>query len=414
MRLLIAFSLALLMLPLSGCAKKKKDDSPTSAESNSSNESNAANMTGNSGTPMPAGGHGGDSGHGSGMPVDNTIPPMPDGTMPDGTVADASASQNSQIFTPGTQGAAGHGQVNTSTASPGGHGGNGVIPGTQGAAGHGQVNTSTTSPGGHGGNGVIPGTQGAAGPGQVNTSTVSPGGHGGNGVIPGTQGAAGPGQVNTSTVSPGGHGSNGVIPGTQGAAGPGQVNTSTVSPGGNAAKTPASSGHDDGSGMPVANASEIPGTGMPTTSADPTMETPGTQQSAEGGQQNANSRKPTDIRGVKEGTAEYAAVSLILKIAYGESDGLKSLISEDARDAKQLLQSLRADDPAKALAEAKEVIGQVQFVNSRPDDRDTVISFRNKNEKILQFYVRKVQGEYIVRELRVREATTPNPRSRRE
>ena len=353
MRLLIAFCLGLMMLPLSGCAKKKKDDSPTSAESPSSNESNAANMTGNSGAPMPAGGHGGDSGHGSGMPDDNTIPPMPDGTMPDDTVADASGSQNSQIFTPGTQGSAGHGQADSAAASADAHGGNGVIPGTQGAAGHGQVNTSTASAGGHGGNDVIPGTQGAAANRQANSPA-------------------------------GGHGDN-------------------------AAKTPASAGHDDdGSGMPTADsaapASEIPGTG------DPTMETPGTQP-AEGGQQNANPRKATDIRGVKEGTAEYAAVSLILKVAYGETDGLKSLISEDA---KGLLHDLRADDPAKALAEAKEVMGQVQFVNSRPEDRDTVIAFRNKSEKILQFYVRKVQGEFIVRELRIREATNPNPRSRRE
>lgn len=151
--------------------------------------------------------------------------------------------------------------------------------------------------------------------------------------------------------------------------------------------------------------SESPTGDMPNESSAP-ME--GSEGGYEGGQQAP--KKPTDIKGVKEGTAEYAAISLILKVANGEAEGLKSLVSEDANS---LLKGLRADDPTKALAEAKELIGQVQPVSSRLVDRDTVVSFRNTNNKILQFYVRKVQGEYIVRELRVREAEDSTPRRRR-
>lgn len=140
----------------------------------------------------------------------------------------------------------------------------------------------------------------------------------------------------------------------------------------------------------------------------PPSESPAGDRPSENGERpTQNVRKPTDIKGVKEGTAEYAAVDLILKVDQGIAEGLKSLISEDANG---FLRDLRADDPTKALADAKEIFGQVQPVNSRLVDRDTVVTFRNNKEKILQIYVRKVQGEYVVREVRVRDAEKTAPR----
>ncbi|MCA9070609.1 MAG: hypothetical protein KDA84_16880, partial [Planctomycetaceae bacterium] len=89
---------------------------------------------------------------------------------------------------------------------------------------------------------------------------------------------------------------------------------------------------------------------------------------------------------------------------------LKSLIAEDASG---MLKQLRSEDPSKALAEAKEMIGQVKPQNSRLDDRDTIVSFKNDKEKILQFYVRRVQGQYVVRDIRVRDAVERTPARRR-
>ena len=153
---------------------------------------------------------------------------------------------------------------------------------------------------------------------------------------------------------------------------------------------------------------------------DPTATTtpmPGSEggEGAEGGQPGQNPKRPTDIKGVKEGTAEYAAVDLILKVDQGIADGLKDLIAEDA---KGLLGDLRADDPTQALAEAKEEFGKVQPMSSKLADRDTVVSFRNAKDKILQFYVRKTRGEeegefkFIVRELRIRDYERPTNRRR--
>lgn len=162
---------------------------------------------------------------------------------------------------------------------------------------------------------------------------------------------------------------------------------------------------------------ETPASSSPTeTSSGGTPNESGEPMTAnEGGRPAQNLRKPTDIKGVKEGTPEYAAVDLILKVDQGIAEGLKALISEDATG---ILRDLRADDPTKALAEAKELFGQVQPLSSKLADRDTVVSFLNKNNKILQFYVRKIRGDaegdfkYIVRELRTRDYEKPTTRRR--
>lgn len=121
-------------------------------------------------------------------------------------------------------------------------------------------------------------------------------------------------------------------------------------------------------------------------------------------------RRPTDIPGIREGTPQYAAVDLILKVSRGDTDALKSVIAEDADG---LLKKLRSDDPTIAVAEAKALFGNVKPLSSRLVDRDTVVSFKNDENKILQFYVRRIQGEYVVRDIRVREAVDRTPQRRR-
>jgi hypothetical protein len=131
-------------------------------------------------------------------------------------------------------------------------------------------------------------------------------------------------------------------------------------------------------------------------------EAPVPDSSAEAGSSYENSGiKATDIRGVKEGSPEHAAVSLILKILQGDSQGLDQLIADDVSG---LLWDLRTSPNASVMKTAKETIGQVKPVSTRRVERDTVVYFRNENQKILQFYVRRIQGEYRVRELRIREA----------
>jgi len=118
--------------------------------------------------------------------------------------------------------------------------------------------------------------------------------------------------------------------------------------------------------------------------------------------------KPTDIRGVKEDTAVYAAVDLLLKIGRGESEGLKELIAEDA---DEMLSRLRSE-PEKTFEEAQEIIGRWKPISSRGDNRDTIIYFLNNKNKVLQVFVRRIQGKYRVRELREREAAKKNRRRR--
>jgi hypothetical protein len=168
---------------------------------------------------------------------------------------------------------------------------------------------------------------------------------------------------------------------------------------------------------PLVDSATDPGASTPT---DGTAGTEGGEgykgyggDDGEGGSPARNPKKATDIPGVKEGTAEFTAVSLILKVTQGQTEGLQSLIAEDVNG---LLKELRGEGEGleKALAEGKEMIGQVKPVNSRLVDRDTVVTFQNNHEKVLQFYVRKIQGEYFVREIRVKDAVKPAVNRRRD
>ncbi len=127
----------------------------------------------------------------------------------------------------------------------------------------------------------------------------------------------------------------------------------------------------------------------------------------EEGSQKKAPENPTDIPGVEKGTAEYAAVALILKVARGEGEGLAELIDDDA---KGLLGELRAENNEEALAKAKELFGRVRKNNSRLQGRDTVIYYQNDKRHIVQFFIRKVQDDkYVVREIRDLGEATARP-----
>ena len=445
MRVFFIVVLALSVLPLSGCAKKKNDDSPgTNTAANPSPDMN------NNVDAAAGGGHG-TQGHGMdpAMDVATDDPTMEEGmqdaeAVDDSAMGDAvaDASQNREFFDEGNPGvdpdAGGHGSGtvpnNPAAGQPnaGGHG-----AGTQpNAGGHG----SGTQPnaGGHG-SGTQPNSGGHGSGTQPNVaaSTPSAGGHG-SGTVPNANAG--------STPSAGGHGS-GTVPNANAGSTPsaGGHGSGTV-PNANAGSTPSAGGHGSGTmpnqpaggdsgkkglsgfaqkfaGFFTGDKPPAKGTATPPaagehgeavdpemmdmdTAVDPAGETatpmPG-ELAGEGGQPAQTPAKATDIPGVKEGTPEYAAVSLILKVSRGNTEGLDSLIAEDA---KGFLADLRTGKNEKALAEAKELMGRVKQINSRLEERDTVIYFQNDKEKILQFHIRKVQGEYVVREVRVRPATT--------
>lgn len=183
---------------------------------------------------------------------------------------------------------------------------------------------------------------------------------------------------------------------------------------------PATSEMPPGEGDPMFESppdGEVPaGEGEPMPEGDPMFEgAPGdfAGDGAEGGggRGGAVPAKPTDIPGVKEGTPEYAAVDFILKVTRGETEALKPLIAEDVDGLLKKLRS--AEESEKAVQEAKDLIGQVKPQSTRLEDRDTIVSFKNDKDKILQFYVRRIQGEYVVREIRVREAVERTPNRRR-
>ena len=362
MRIVLVLALALFVLPLSGCAKKKKDESTTTASNNQSGA--AANSdegmdhaeTGDVAMDDPAVNEGDDgSGHGDAyeepMIDDGTTTDAGDmGDMTEDMFADASSSQNRKAFTEGNGRNAGHGD-----SGGGGNAGHGDSGGG-GNAGHGDS--------GGGGNA----------------------GHGDSG----GGGNAGHGEgkkTNRAGLAPGGHDEAYDNP---------EVDTADPANDMPEDYTPPDEGMPEGD-MPKG---DMPQGDMPEGDAP-------VGNSPNGGRQSA--KKPTDIPGVKEGTAEYAAVELLLKIGNRDSEGLETLIAEDADG---LLKKLRSD-PEKAFDEAKEAISLWKPQNSRLGDRETLVLFRNNKDKILQLHVRRIQGEYRVRELRVLEAVTRTPVRRR-
>ena len=289
MRSLFVLAVAVGVLPLAGCAKKQDQPANQTASNDQASDMNAAPA----GDPMMEGGDPMMPGGGHGDPM------MPGGghgdpMMPGGGHGDP--------MMPG----GGHGDP----MMPGGGHGDPMMPGgTEVAdAGHGDPTTQLED---------MYQAAGADNPsGSQNRQYFNK-----ENPMPGNPGK-GP--------MPGGHG-DGPMPGNPG-------------------EGPMPGGHGDGP-MP-GNPGEGPMPGnpyggpMPMNVGDAPM---GGGEFDGGGQQNV--RKPTDIPGVKEGTPEYVAVDLILKVAQGQTDGLETLISDEATG---LLEKLRKGPSAQDMKEAKD------------------------------------------------------------
>ncbi len=372
MRFLCVLASAMLVLPLAGCAKKK--DQAANQTANNDQTANDMNAT-PAGDPAMGGGGGhgggggeadpmmGDGGHGDpavgagghGDPVMEDMPgaefadagghgdpavDMPEAEFADAGQGEGGGSKNRRFFNQGNSKAGGHGEG-------GGHGEpTKALPGDPEGESHADAG-------------------GGAGHGEG-------GGHGEpTKALPGDP----EGESHADAGGGAGHGDAGAgKPVNNGPAG----------------------GHGEGpmaaeGGIPAAPEGDIP---MPAEG--------GPGFGPEGGGTQQTMPKPTDVPGVKEGTPEYLAVDFCIKVVHGKTGDFKTMVSDTASG---LLKKLRENPSAETMKEATDLMGHLKPINSRRVERDTVVYFQNDNDKILQFYVRQVrQGEYEIRELRVRDA----------
>ena len=116
--------------------------------------------------------------------------------------------------------------------------------------------------------------------------------------------------------------------------------------------------------------------------------------------------QPGQIPKLEEGTAEYVIQQVAIKLAAGEQDGLEGFISEKVKGRLGKFRDGEADQTD--VAEAKQELAGVQFINMRDTSGGKTVTLRNGAGQVVTFTAKREEGGYKVSGFKVE-----TPRGRR-